>query len=308
VGAGTHVWSDQTEFDPADKSDRQQVPFGQLEQNIRRGLYVAEMNRAARETTFRSPMDLVLRGDVAGRGAWTLAQAVEQRKFYEEALQLDPDFVPALVRLSQTFGREVDESPTVDYMHAAQEMDRLTSRAIAIDPTDSKAWGARIDTLDVLGRWDEALSANARAQMLEPNNSSFVLDRAYIMLHRGQPAEALKLAEQALAMDPTREEWPLHYICHSNLFLGHYDDAVATCARAAALNNWWLNQLYLCAAYAQAGDLSNAALAKAALLKQQPGYTVSRYRHVYPASKPAFFELVSKHIAVGLRKAGLPEN
>jgi hypothetical protein len=109
-------------------------------------------------------------------------------------------------------------------------------------------------------------------------------------------------------MDPTREEWPLHYICHSNLFLGHYDDAVSTCARAAALNNWWLNQLYLCAAYAQAGDLSKAGLAKAALLKQQPGYTISRYQQTYPGSKPAFVELFNKHIAVGLRKAGLPEN
>jgi hypothetical protein len=109
-------------------------------------------------------------------------------------------------------------------------------------------------------------------------------------------------------MDPTREEWPLHYICHSNLFLGRYDDAVATCARGAALNNWWLNQLYLCAAYAQAGDLSKAALAKAALLEQQSGYNVSRYRETYPASRPAFFALVNKHLATGLRKAGLPEN
>jgi tetratricopeptide (TPR) repeat protein len=108
-------------------------------------------------------------------------------------------------------------------------------------------------------RWDEALSANARAQALESSNSGFVLDRAYIMIYTGQPGEALTLAEQALAMDPTREEWPLHYMCHTNLLLGRYDDAVATCARAAALNNWWLNQLYLCAAYAQTGDLSKAA-------------------------------------------------
>ena len=308
VGAGTHVWSDQVEFGPADKADRQQVPFGQLEQNIRRGLYLAEINRATRETSSRLPMDLVFRGDAAGRGDWTATQAVEQRKFYQEALQLDPDFVPALVRLSQAFGRELVENPAADYVHTSQEIDRLTSRAIAIDPTDSKVWGARSDALQLLGRWDEALSAAARAEALEPSNTNFVLDRAYIMIHIGQPGDALTLAEQALAMDPTREEWPLHYICHSYLFLGRHDDAVAACARAAALNNWWLNQLYLCAAYAQTGDLSKAALAKAALLKQQPGYTVSRYQQTYPGSKPAFFELFNEHIAPGLRKAGLPEN
>jgi hypothetical protein len=109
-------------------------------------------------------------------------------------------------------------------------------------------------------------------------------------------------------MDPTREEWPLHYICHSKLFLGRYDDAVASCARAAALNNWWLNQLYLCAVYAQTGDLSKAALAKAALLEQQPGYNISRYREAYPSSTPAFFELTNRHLATGLRIAGFAEN
>jgi adenylate cyclase len=305
VDAGADVWNDQLEFGAADKGVRQQV---QLEQHMRRGLYAAEMNRAARETTSRLPMDLVLRGDVTGRNNWTLPQALEQRKFYEQALQLDADFVPALVRLSQSFGRELVENPAVDRVQASRKMDKLTSRAIAIDPMDSKAWGARTDALEELGRWDEALSANARAQALESSNSSFVLERAFIMIHTGQPGEALTMAEQALAMDPTREEWPLHYICHSNLFLGRYDDAVATCARAAALNNWWLNQLYLCAAYAQTGDLSKAALAKAALLEQQPSYKISRYQDAYPSSRPAFFELTNKHLATGLRIAGLSEN
>jgi len=308
VGAGTRVWSDELDFAPAGNGDRQQVPLGQLEQNIRRGLYVAEMNRASQATTSRFPMDLVLRGDLAGRGGWTMTQQVEQRKFYDKALQLDSDFVPALVRLSQTFDRELVENPAVDYPHVSQEMDRLASRAIAIDRMDSNAWSARVGALAALGRWDEALSANARAQTLEPSNTGFVLGRAYIVIHMGQPGEALTLAERTLAMDPAREEWPLHFICHSNLLLGRYDDAVATCARAAALNDWWLNQLYLCAAYAQAGDVANAELAKAALLQRQPAYTVSRYEKTYPGSKPAFFELSDKHIAAGLRKAGVAEN
>jgi len=187
-------------------------------------------------------------------------------------------------------------------------MDRLASRAIAIDRMDSNAWSARVGALAALGRWDEALSANARAQTLEPSNTGFVLGRAYIVIHMGQPGEALTLAERTLAMDPAREEWPLHFICHSNLLLGRYDDAVATCARAAALNDWWLNQLYLCAAYAHAGDVSKAELAKAALLQRKPGYTVRRYQQAYPGSKPVFFELSNKHIAAGLRKAGLPED
>ena len=59
-------------------------------------------------------------------------------------------------------------------------------------------------------------------------------------------------------MDPRRDGWTLHFICKAHLFLGRYDDAVVSCEKAAALNNGWLNQLYLCAAYAQHGDMRAA--------------------------------------------------
>jgi tetratricopeptide (TPR) repeat protein len=134
-------------------------------------------------------MDLVLRGDVAGRNNWTLTQALEQRKFYEQALQTDPDFVPPLVRPhSRSIGNWSRIARWTMCM-LPKKMDSLTSRAIAIDPMDSRAWGARNAALEALGRWDEALSANARAQALESSNSGFVLDRAYIMIHTGQPGE-----------------------------------------------------------------------------------------------------------------------
>jgi hypothetical protein len=77
IAVAERLCNDQLEFGAADKDIRQQVPLGQLEQHMRRGLYGAEMNRAARETTSRLPMDLVLRGDVAGRNNWTLTQALE---------------------------------------------------------------------------------------------------------------------------------------------------------------------------------------------------------------------------------------
>jgi len=109
-------------------------------------------------------------------------------------------------------------------------------------------------------------------------------------------------------MDPLEQSWPYHFMCKAYVFLGRYGDAVAACERAATENDWWLNQVYLCAAYAQHGDIAKAIRSKNALLKQQPDYTIDRYRRTYAASSPTFLEQVEQHLAAGLREAGLPEH
>ena len=77
--------------------------------------------------------------------------------------------------------------------------------------------------------------------------------------------------------------------------------------KAAAEINGWINLVYLCAAYGQHGDVAKAATARDALLKLQPGYTIAWYRSTYRASPPRFFELIDRHLAPGLSKAGIPE-
>ena len=54
-------------------------------------------------------------------------------------------------------------------------------------------------------------------------------------------------------------------------------------------------------------DLNKAKIAKDELLKLQAGYTIERYRETWYSGAPEFFDLVEKHLAAGLRKAGIPE-
>jgi predicted Zn-dependent protease len=68
--------------------------------------------------------------------------------------------------------------------------------------SDSWAWTIRATALMWLGRWEEALAANARAQALDPGSVRRVLDRASILLRMGRPNEALSVIQQAHAMDP----------------------------------------------------------------------------------------------------------
>ena len=304
---GAQVWSDRLRFTSLEPEPGQPVPAVQLTKRLRRGLDAAEQRRAVEHPEVGSAMDLVLRGDAATESPGGIEGALQARPLYQEALRLNADLVPALTGLQATLDTEMEETAAPDRAALIPEMDRLSSRAIALDRTSTDAWFARMAALEWLGRWDEALVAGDRVITLDPADISGPLQRAWILVQTGRPAEALPFIEHALSVDPLTQRGPYHFMCKAQLFLGRYDAAVTACEKAAAENNWWLNLVYLCAAYAQHGDTAKAATARNALLKQKPGYTISWYRNTYQASPPAFFELVERHLAAGLRKAEIPD-
>jgi adenylate cyclase len=132
------------------------------------------------------------------------------------------------------------------------------------------------------------------------------LDRAFALNYSGRPEQALPVAQLALAMDP-QDAGSRHFLCKILIYLGRYADAVVACEKAAALENGWFNQFYLAAAYANAGDLAKATIARDALLRQQPGFTIQRYREMFRSSPPAFFDLVDRHIVPALRHVGVAD-
>ena len=222
-------------------------------------------------------------------------------------MQLNPNYVPALIALADSYSDELQFGPNPDRRLFEQKMDTLTGRAVSIDPSDADAWRSRAVALGWLGRWDEALSASERAETIYPWCTGTLLWRSWIMISMGRPAEALALAQRAAAIDPPGDGFPQLMTCKGYLYLGRYEEAVKACEKSAGLNNSWIDQVYLTAAYAQNGDLAKAKIAKDELLKLQPGYTVDRYRQTWYSGTPAFFDLVEKHLAAGLRKAGIPE-
>jgi tetratricopeptide (TPR) repeat protein len=304
---GTQVWTDRLEFAARRAPELPPVPHLLLAWRLRSGLFAAEKRRVTTVPTGDSPMESTLRGAaVEDDTGDTMKGILAARETYGKVLQRDPNFVPAMWRYVGTLKGEWIENPSPDRDRLAKEMDLWSSRAIRVDPLDFEAWRARAWTLQIHGRWDEALAASDRARALFPASVGSVLDRAFALNYSGRPEQALPVAELARAMDP-QDANAYHFLCKILLYLGRYGDAVAACERAAALENGWFNQFYLAAAYANTGDLVKAMIARDALLQQQPGFTIQRYREMFRSSPPAFFELVDRHIAPALRKVGLAE-
>ena len=190
-------------------------------------------------------------------------------------------------------------------------MDADTGRAVELDLSDPTAWRLRAFALLYLERWDTALEANATAIKLEPEETTYVNERANIMNQLGRPADALPLIDRALDMDKTHGSdvvFTALTACTSYLLLGQAERAVAMCEKAAAGSSGSPRlQARLIAAYADHGDLGKASAAKVELLRMMPGYTVAQAKAFDQPSHPEYAKLAEKYYYEGLRKAGIPE-
>jgi adenylate cyclase len=307
VDTGANAWSDRLELEAERPPQEQNVPTRRLGRRLGNAIIEAEERNAEAHPRSDSAWNLFLRTAAAAR-RWEEPRLEP----YDKVLQLDPNFAPALAAKAEIIDYQLRNDSGLDQSriaHAKDELDRLSRRAVEIDRNDSSAWRARARALARLGRWDEALAANATAQAIEPFSTRQVARRADILLSMGRPDEALAEALRAIAMDTEAGwEWGLpSLVCRANQNLGRYADALPACEQAAALDNDWRHQLWLAAVYAQQGDMAKAAIAKTELLRRKPGVTIASLKATPDSDNPAYLQQLETNVYAGLRKVGIPE-
>ena len=148
----------------------------------------------------------------------------------------------------------------------------------------------------------------AMAVELDPDGAYPLEGRAWLMTMVGRPAEAVRLAHEAIAMDPPGDWWVVRAECEALLLLGNYTEAVTACERATGRSGVDFDIAYfLAAAYAHTGNLTRAREGAAKILKSAPGFTIAALRAKQYSTHPEYVRLAEEHWYSGLRKAGLPE-
>jgi len=302
---GTQAWAWQTELDAPPTPQARSRTAMLLAYRVRGALVHAVIDRASRRVTTVSPLDETVRGmAVRSRdenAGWRAAQP-----HFVRALQLDPDYVPALVQQGWGLEREYQFTDASDAKVLAS-LDAVSARAVALDPLDDDAWQLRSFALAYLFRWGEAFAAAERAISLAPYDPNYVAQRAYLHSTAGRQAEAEAGFLEAIAMDPPADPYLLRPLCAARLLMGHHAEAAPDCERAAVGASWYEDHLLLTAIYAHQGDAARTALARAELLKQRPGLTIENNLYRRLSDVPAFQQQVREHLETGLRKAGIPE-
>jgi class 3 adenylate cyclase/tetratricopeptide (TPR) repeat protein len=309
AASGEQIWNETVSLkEPATAAEQMRSSRTAME-HLRNRLFEVEMQRATvageRATT---PMDYVLRARAMAKADKTLERFTRQEALCEEALRLNPDFVPALLCVSYTLDGQLDVDSKIDRARVIRRMDEVTNRAVNLNRGASDAWNSRSGALMYMGRWDAALEANATAIQLDPDAAWLVAARAWSMSMVGRPEEAVALVAQAIAMDQPGEWWTIRAGCEAHLLLGQYEEAIATCERAAGRAGDDFDIAYfLAAAYAHTGATARAAEEAAKILRRSPGFTIATLRTKQYSTNPEYQRLAEKYWYTGLRKAGIPE-
>jgi tetratricopeptide (TPR) repeat protein len=310
---GTQVWGDRLELADARPARDQQSLFERLTRQCYEAVFGAEVARSDKPpAASASAVESVLyANNYWARNPVSVQGALGATEYFDRALQLDPNLVPALLGKSAAIYYVMFLDPHVNHEQLVQEMDALSIRAATIDEKNPNAWWIRAVALGLQWRWEAAVDAIARAQRLDPGSSDAISVHAELMLYAGQPYEALGLAEKALALEPANSVasgWPLHTRCRASLALERYEEAIVACEKSASLHDWWLPHLYLVAAYTHQGQAAKAAAERAKVLKQRPGISVADFKALRLSDNPAFLQQTESRLFNELRKAGIPEN
>ena len=313
ASSGTQVWSDHLQAEESQLARGEGTLLPRLVAQLNRVVFDAEISRARPPPgAAASATDLWLHGYAVWiRDDNTLSGALEARKWFDQALRLDSESVPAIAGRVRTLDYELDLNPRAERDRIVAEMDGLTFRAVSIDPDSPMAWEWRAVALWRQWRWDAALEAIAKAERLDPSRTGLLNDRAGIMILTGQPVAALTLVDQQLARDPQAKEvlgWAALQRCRAYMALGRYEEAITACEKQIALDNWWLSHAYLLAAYAQTAQTSRTTAEKAALLTLRPSFSIADFKAQRFSDNPAFWQQTETNLFAGLRKAGIPEN
>ena len=296
----TQLWGEQLEMPALPTREQQSHLQVRLANHVISAIRGAGRDRAASRPNLLTPIDHVLRGEA-------LFDVPAARVHYDKALQIDPQFVPALLGRYWTLAAKFMEDSRAPRAALLAEMDALTAQAVGIDSRNESAWSVRSNVLSWLGRWGEAFAASERAIALAPDRPFIVSFRAMLMVYAGRQPEAEALLLRAIAMDPPGSSMEFRHLCFARLLMGRYGEALPDCERSAALDQFFEDQMLLAAIYANQGNAEKAARARAELLKQQPGMTIANSLWMRVSDVPAYRKQLEEYANAGLRKAGIPE-
>jgi class 3 adenylate cyclase/TolB-like protein/tetratricopeptide (TPR) repeat protein len=312
AATGKQLWADRFEGAEPRFDQRQGILLAQLTRRAYEAVSDSEVRRSSAPPAAKAPaIEYVLHGDHVLRGdPGSQSARAEAARWYDKALEIDPELGSALVGRIFTVFLTLRADPHADRGALIDEADRLTSRAVKLDERNSRAWWLRGMALGYQLRWDAALDANAQALRLDPTDTGAMGSRGELLMLAGRADDAIAETGRVLQMLPQNSHdrgWPMQTRCRLLVPLGRYDEGIAACDKAVASHDWWLLHVYLLAAYAHLGQPEKAAAEKARLQKLRPGFSIAEFRALRLSDSPDWLLQHETRIYPELRDAGIRE-
>ena len=237
-----------------------------------------------------------------------LATAYQLLGRYEEAIAAhqqvlfrNPKYQFAYVFLALSYMESWFSQLRHDPQTPTQASD-AAQRAVALNASSSLAhvasgWAALMNK-----HYVQAEAEVERSLALNPGYADLHAWAAGILNWVGRPAEALKLMEQALHLNPRLPSWNFFFLGHAYYLLGRTVEAIEPLQRVLRVSPHRIDtHLLLAAVYSELGKEAEARAEAAEVLRLNPQFSLEVHKERAPIKDPAMLE---RHIAA-LRKAGL---
>ena len=226
------------------------------------------------------------------------------RKFYKEAIALDPKFAGAIGDLAWTYLMDIpfgrSKSPKESYERATQ----LAQRMISLDKSSAGGYITLGYISMKKGQFKEAIAQGEKAVALSPGDSIQIVMLGVFLAGDGRYEEAISLVKKAIRLDPYPLPWYISTLGQCYLHLGRYEEAIEEYKKVLHRNqNNLTARIYITAAYSLLGREEDASASASEVLRINPKFSVNNYTKYLSFKNKKDLE----QYTAALRKAGLPE-
>jgi len=292
-----HVWADRYDGDLVDIFSLQDEISRSIVSTIVGRIDDFDTNRITNKSTANlSAYESVLRGQKLMHN-YTEDDYVEARKYFENAISLDPNFARAHAWLTY-----VELHLWVWYMtpYRLDQAVRLGEAALALDDHESKSHLALGVARLFRAEHTRAEYHLFRAAELNPNDDLIMVENGRYLMYVEEPLAGAETVRKAMRHNPYFPNWYWNVLGRCFHTAKQFEEAISALERIRTPQFW--NRAYLAVCYSELGQSENAAMHREAVLSLKPDFTVSEFETACPYRD----KQVLKEFIAGFHRAGLP--
>jgi TolB-like protein len=300
AATGKHIW--------AEKFDRALTGIFELQDEITKAIVMVLPKRlqgAMVESVRRKPSENLSAYDCYMRGRWLFNQSSAQDplalELFRKAVEIDPECAHAHAEIANTLAYSVFTFSPIGDDPLAAALDSL-ERALTLGEGDPAILSAAAEVYLICGKHDLAKSHSDKATAFNPNDTTTLLGRAFILTYMGDHQAGVDVVSEVFRYDPRSPDFYLEGLGEALYMKRDYEAAIEAYTRWQSPPVHMYTQL--AASYAQLGQMEDAEAARGVFEARRPKDSDFAY---YAAAHRRICKHVgdADHWIEGYRKAGL---